>query len=124
MMNGYRESDSLIVSEKPLNKARDNKRAAERVERRRLAKGNSSKRNRGRTQCWLTWPNELERVRQMAQWNVCASIPEAGAQCISSARRNLCGECRAIGIPTVPLPLVEHNKSQPIEIQPYIAFDH
>lgn len=68
-MNGSRESDSLIVSKKPSNKACDNKRAAERVERRRLAKGNSSRRNRGQTQCRITLPNELERVRQAAQRN-------------------------------------------------------
>ena len=67
MVNGYRESDSLIVSGKPSNKAGDRKRAAERVERRRLAKGNSSKRNRGQTQCWITLPKELGRVRQAAQ---------------------------------------------------------
>jgi hypothetical protein len=66
MMNGCRESDSLIVSEKPSNKVRDRKRATERVERRRLAKGNSSKRNKGQTQCWTTLPHELERVRQAA----------------------------------------------------------
>jgi len=67
MMNGYRESDSFIVSEKPSNKGRDNKRSAERVEKRRLAKGNSSKRNRGQAQNWITLPSELERVRQAAQ---------------------------------------------------------
>ncbi len=38
-MNGYRESDSPIVSEKPSNKTGDNK--AEEVEKRGLAKGNS-----------------------------------------------------------------------------------
>jgi len=66
MTNGYRESDSRIVSEKPSNKGRDNKRSAERVERRRLAKGNSSKRNRDQAQNWITLPSELERVRQAA----------------------------------------------------------
>ncbi len=40
-MNGYRESDSLIVSGKPLNKTGDNKPVAEKAEKRRLAKGNS-----------------------------------------------------------------------------------
>lgn len=63
MTNGYRESDSLIVSGKPTNKVRDNKRAAERVERRRLAKGNSFKRNKYQTQNWISLPSELERVR-------------------------------------------------------------
>ena len=63
-MNGYRESDSFIVSEKPLNKTDDNKPVAEKVEKRRLAKRNPSKRNRGQTQCWVTLPSELERIRQ------------------------------------------------------------
>jgi len=67
MTDGYRESDSLIVSGKPSNKAGDRKRATERVERRRLAKGNSSRRNRGQTQGWITLPHELDRVRQAAQ---------------------------------------------------------
>jgi hypothetical protein len=58
-------SDS--TSGKPSNKARDRKRATERVERRRLAKGNSSRRNRGQTQGWITLPHELDRVRQAAQ---------------------------------------------------------
>ena len=40
MMYKCRESDSFIVSEKPLNKICDNKRMAEEVEKRRLAKGN------------------------------------------------------------------------------------
>ncbi len=64
MMNGRRESDSFIVSGKPSNKVRDNKRVAEKVERRGLAKGNPSKRNRVRTLCRITLPSELERVRQ------------------------------------------------------------
>jgi len=48
MMNGYRESDSLIVSKKSLNNMRDNKRMAEGTEKRRLAKRNLTRRNRGR----------------------------------------------------------------------------
>jgi len=47
-MNGYRESDSLILSKKPSNKTGDNKPVAEKVEKRRLAKGNSVERNKGR----------------------------------------------------------------------------
>jgi len=65
MMNGRRESDSLIVSRKPSNKIRDNKRVAEKVERRGLAKGNPSKRNRAWTLCRRTLLSELERVRQV-----------------------------------------------------------
>jgi len=66
-MNRCRESDSLIVSEKPLNKICDNKHVAEKVEKRRLAKGNPSKRNKGWTQSQITLPSELERVRQKAE---------------------------------------------------------
>ena len=66
MMNERRESDSLIVSEKPSNKVRDNKRMAEKVERRGLAKGNPAKRNKGWTQGQVTLPNELDWVRQAA----------------------------------------------------------
>jgi group II intron reverse transcriptase/maturase len=69
MTNGYRESDSLIVSKKPLNKMRDNKRMAEKVEKRRLAERNPSKQNRGRAQHRITLPNELERIRHVAQGN-------------------------------------------------------
>ena len=66
-MNGYRESDSLIVSEKPSNKTGDNKPVAEKVEKRRLAKRNPSKRNRSQAQSWIILPNELERIRYAAQ---------------------------------------------------------
>ena len=41
-MIGLRKSDSLIVSEMPLNKIRDNKRMAEKAEKSGLAKGNLS----------------------------------------------------------------------------------
>ncbi|MBL7205576.1 MAG: hypothetical protein ISS63_14810 [Desulfobacteraceae bacterium] len=97
-MNGYRESDSPIISEKPSNKTDDNKPVAEKVEKRGLAERNPSKRNRNQAQSWIFLPNEMDRIRYAAQrnrrllfviliwWNVCASILEAGAQCISSAR--------------------------------------
>jgi hypothetical protein len=98
MMNGCRESDSLIVSEKPSNKVRDNKRMAEKVEKRRLAKGNLVGRNKGRTLGRETLQRELDPIRQ--NQGVCASLPEAGAQCVSSARWDLCGGCRVTGIPT------------------------
>jgi len=115
-MNGYRESDSPIVSEKPLNKTGDNKPVAEKVEKRGLAERNPSKRNRSQAQSWEILPNELDRIRHAAKrdregqfillsvipthWNVCASTLKAGAQCISSARWDLCGGCRVTGIPT------------------------
>ncbi len=42
-MSGYRESDSLILSEQLLNKIGDNKPMAEDVEKRRLVERNPSK---------------------------------------------------------------------------------
>ncbi len=62
-MNGYRESDSFIVSEKPLNKIGDNKPMAEEAEKRRLAERNPSKRNRSQAQNWIILPIELDRIR-------------------------------------------------------------
>ncbi len=69
MMNGYRESDILILSEKPLNKICDNKRMAEKVEKRRMAERNPSKQNRSQAQSWIILPNELDRIRHAAQKN-------------------------------------------------------
>ncbi len=63
-MNGYRESDSFIVSRKPLNKTGDNKPVAEKVEKRRLAKGNSVERNKDRALSRGTLPSEPTRIRQ------------------------------------------------------------
>jgi hypothetical protein len=68
MMNGYRESDSYIVSKKPLNKIGDNKPMAEEVEKRRLAERNPSKRNRSQTQNWVILPNELDRIRHTVMY--------------------------------------------------------
>jgi len=68
-MNGYRESDSLIVLKKPLNKTGDNKPVAEKVEKRRLAERNPSKQNRNQAQSWIFLPNELDRIRHAAQRN-------------------------------------------------------
>ena len=67
MMNGGKESDSHIVSMKPANKVRDNKRAAEPVEKRWLAKGNATKQNKVRTQGRVALPSELDRIRQVAR---------------------------------------------------------
>jgi len=63
-MNGYRESDSFIVSKKSLNKMRDNKRMAEGMEKRRLVKGNLSRQNRGRALNRVTLQSESDQIRQ------------------------------------------------------------
>ncbi len=67
-MNGYRESDSLVVSEQPLNKICDNKHMAEEVKKSRLAERNPSKRNRNQAQSWIFLPNELDRIRHTVMY--------------------------------------------------------
>jgi RNA-directed DNA polymerase len=65
MMNGGGKSDSSVVPQKPPNKARAT--AAEAVEGRGLAKGNSPERNAFRTQSRGDAPSALERVREAAR---------------------------------------------------------
>jgi group II intron reverse transcriptase/maturase len=67
MMNECRESDSLIVSGKSSNKICDSKHMAEKMERRRLAKGNLVEQNKGRTLSRETLQSELNRIRQLAE---------------------------------------------------------
>jgi len=64
MTNERGKSDSLVVPKKPSNKAEG--RAAEMVEGRGLAKGNSPEGNALRTQCRDSAHSALERVRQAA----------------------------------------------------------
>ena len=65
MTNGRGKSDNPIVPGKPPNKA--GRPAAEVVEGRGLAKGNSRQRNVLRTQSRVSTPSALERVRQAAR---------------------------------------------------------
>ena len=65
MTHGRGKSDSLVVPEKPPNKAAEP--AAEAVEGRGLAKGNSPEHNALRTQGRAGAPSALERVRQAAR---------------------------------------------------------
>jgi len=92
------KSDSSILPEKLPNKGRGAPRPAEEVEERGLAKGNLVQQNRVRTQWREALRRALEWIRQAV--NACASEPEVGAQCGSSARWDLCGGCRVTGIPT------------------------
>jgi len=64
MTNGRGKSDSPVVPMKPPNKAEEP--AAEAVEGRGLAEGNSPERNMHRTQSRQGMPSALERVRQAA----------------------------------------------------------
>ncbi len=63
--HGHRESDSAVVSVKSLNKAGTNA-AAEKMEKRALAKGNLREQNKGRTQCREALQSALTRVRNIA----------------------------------------------------------
>jgi group II intron reverse transcriptase/maturase len=65
MMNGRGKSDGSVVPGKPPNKAA--RVAAEAVEGRGLAKGNSPERNAPRTQSREGAPSALERIRQAAE---------------------------------------------------------
>jgi len=65
-VNEYRKSDSLIVPEKRSNNGSGLSRPAEGVEEKRLAEGNSIKRNRSRTQSRGILQSELNRIRQLA----------------------------------------------------------
>jgi hypothetical protein len=69
-MYGYGKSDSLIVLEKPSNNGRGAPRFAERVEGRRLAKGNSVEQIRGWTQCQVALSSAFNGVRQEARLNL------------------------------------------------------
>ncbi len=106
MMNGRGKSDSSIVPGKPPNRAEEP--AAEAVEGKGLAEGNSVGQNASRTLGRIDACSALERVRQSASVfatrsmdTLLPSLPEAGARCGNSARRDLCGGCRVTGIPTV-----------------------
>jgi retron-type reverse transcriptase len=66
-MNGSGKSDSSVVPKKLANKADGAPSVAESVEERELAKGNSGKQTRTRTQRRTRLQQELERVRQVAR---------------------------------------------------------
>ena len=100
-MNERGKSYSPIVPGKLPNKGLGALRSAEGVEGRGLAEGNPIQQTRSRTQSRKDLQHAVERIRQAARKsNDCASLPKAGAQCGSSARWDLCGGCRATGIPT------------------------
>ncbi len=101
MMNEHGKSDSPIVPKKLPNKAAE---VAEAMEGRGLAKGNLIQRNALRTQSRESVQSGLERMREaVIHGSASAPLPKARARCVSSARRDPCGGCRATGIPTATL---------------------
>ena len=67
MTNDQRKSDRPVVPTKSPNKAEQP--AAEAVEGRGLAKGNADEQNAPRTQCRISAPSALDRVREAATRN-------------------------------------------------------
>jgi len=65
MTHGRENSDRVVVPQKPPNNA--DRSAAEAVEGRTLATGNSPERNAPRTRRRISTPSALERVRQAAK---------------------------------------------------------
>ena len=83
MMNGHEKSDSVIVAEKPANKAAHfaveqsavELAVAEPVERRAETKGNADQQSTCRTQCRVSVTQELERIRKVARKRLAVSYP-------------------------------------------------
>ena len=116
MMNGRGKSDSPIVPGKPPNKAEAS--AAEVVEGRGLAKGNLREQNAPRTQsrtkrveCARAGTSSREQGRAARVFPnrscVMASLPKAGAGCVSSARPDL---WRGPWATMVPTPTIVHGE--------------
>ncbi len=97
MMYGHEKSDEPVGPANCWNKAPQG--VADGGEERGSAKGNPHQQNTHRTQSRGSVLNALQRVRQVASSDL-TSEPEAGAQCGSSARWDLCG-----GSPSGNLPL-------------------
>ena len=123
-----RKSDSSIVPKKPSNKDHGAPWSAERVEGREsgrrecraakqvlntesvkgkvwtvvLGHNTGNRRNRQR-QTPVAAPQTCKARSNAYGRKDCASLPEAGARCGKSARRDLCGGCRVTGIPTATI---------------------
>ena len=114
-MNGHGESDRVIVPEKPPNKEEMTgevsvNESAEEVEERTLAKENSRQQNTRRTQSRECVHSALTRVRRAAS-SGSTLTSEAGAQCGSSARWDLCGGRPVRAVPTAPACIPSNHKS-------------
>ena len=85
MMHGQEKSDPAIVAKKPTNKA--GRPAAEAVERRAGAEGNTGEPRTRRTQSRESVSQGLERVRQAARQGRRNGSP----RCFTTSRSNYCG---------------------------------
>ena len=110
-MNERGKSDGCVVPAKPANKAAVA--AAESVEERRPAEGNMAGKTRPGHRAGTGALSALDRVRELARKDkwcihfpmcVFAFGPKARAQCVSSARWDLCGGPPARAVPTAIRP--------------------
>jgi transposase InsO family protein len=99
VMHGREKSDPAIVARKPANKA--GRPAAEPVERRAGAEGNTDQQSTRRAQNRVSVSQALGRVRQ-----TCRQLPKVGAVCGNAARTVLCGGRPVMGVPTAILSYV------------------
>jgi hypothetical protein len=93
VMHGREKSDPAIVARKLANKA--GRPAAEPVERRAGAEGNTDQQSTRRAQNRVSVSQALDRVRQ-----TCRQTPKVGAVCGNAARTVLCGGRPVMGVPT------------------------
>jgi hypothetical protein len=97
MKNEQEKSDLFIVALKPVNKP--GRPGAELVEPRERTEGNTGKQHTRRTLRRVNVSQTLDRVRGAA-CELLRQLPKVGARCVNHARRDLCGGCPAMGIPT------------------------
>src|SRR5882762_4380506 len=92
-MHEPEKSDSVVVAEKPTNKAERS--AAEPVEPRAETKGNVGQQSTRRTQSRISVSKALARYGKSLP-----SIPKVGTVCGKAARTDLCGGREVTRVPT------------------------
>jgi hypothetical protein len=97
MTNEQEKSDLFIVAMKLANKP--GRPGAESVEPRKRTEGNTREQHTCRTQSRESVSQRLDRYAELLV-GLRRSLPEVGARCVNHARRDLCGGCPVMGIPT------------------------
>jgi hypothetical protein len=98
MTNGQEKSDLFIVAMKLANKP--GRPGAESVEPRKRTEGNTGEQHTCRTQSRESVSQEARLGTRGCSWGFVVNSPEVGARCVNYARRDLCGGCPVMGIPT------------------------
>jgi len=105
MKNEREKSDPSKVAKRPANKPKVSEVDlwggwAESAEPREGAEGNTGEQHTCRTPSRESVSQGLERVREACKATLRRQIPKVGARCVNHARRDLCGGCSAMSIPT------------------------